>query len=225
MVAVMVALMFVGLILTDFAVQKYRVWRIARATGPVEDADSSALQGLWQLPEGLTLSNAHTWLRSSPGIGVEVGADAFVLHALGAVREVVLPRPGDQVSAGQALFRLVRDRRSITVPSAITGKVSAANTRLTNDPGLLKCDPYGRGWICRITPTATPAEPNVRLGDKAALWLEDEFLRLREFLSGQVPTGLALGATSQDGGLPSSGCLAELNETGWTEFEKQFLNR
>ena len=65
--------------------------------------------------------------------------------------------------------------------------------------------------------------PNVRFGEKAIIWLESEFTRLREFLSTQLSPEFALGATSQDGGLPTSGCLTELDEAAWTAFETEFL--
>jgi glycine cleavage system H protein len=155
---------------------------------------------------------------------LEIGADPFITHAIGAVRRVVLPNPGDQVTAGQALFHLERNGRSITVPCTITGKVMAVNSRLQDQPGLLNSDPYGSGWICHVIPTAIGSvAPKVRFGEKAILWLQSEFARLGEFLSAQIPTEMPLGATSQDGGLPSSGCLEELDKAAWNAFETEFL--
>jgi len=104
--------------------------------------------------------------------------------------------------------------------------VMAVNTRLVDQPRLLSSDPYGSGWICNLNPTRVqePA-PSVRFGEQAAMWLENEFVRFREFIFAQVSPDLALGVTSQDGGLPAVGCLGELGPAAWGAFEADFLQR
>lgn len=225
MVAIFVALMFVGLVLTDLGVDSWNAWQAARAVRPVENTALAGLESLWQVPEGVHVSSTHTWFRPDPAGGLEMGADSLIAHAIGAVQQIVLPQPGEQVTAGQPLFRLVRDGHKISVPSTLSGKVAVVNSQLSDEPNLVNSDPYGRGWICRITPTSTGAvAPSTRLGESAILWLESEFSRLREFLFVQMDPELALGATSQDGGVPTSGCLAELDSRAWNAFEKEFLN-
>ncbi|MDR3674716.1 MAG: glycine cleavage system protein H [Acidobacteriota bacterium] len=224
MVAILVAFMFIGLVLTDAGVEKLKVWRAARATRPIANTLAFGPEMLWQIPEGVHLSDAHTWFRPDPAGGLEIGADSLIAHAIGAVLRIVLPQLGEEVSAGQPLFRLEKDGRSITLPCTITGKVMAVNGLLQKQPGLLNSDPYGVGWICRITPTSiAPEMPTMRFGEKAMMWLESEFTRLREFLSTQISAEFALGATSQDGGFPSSGCLGELDKAAWSAFEAEFL--
>jgi len=225
MVAIFVALMFVSLVLTDLGVQKWNAWQAARSLARAEREAAVSSEVLWQVPEGVQIAEGHTWFRPDPNGGLEIGADSLITHAIGAVRRIVLPNPGDQVTAGQPLFRLEKDGRSLTVPSTVTGKVVMVNNRLQNQPALLNSDPYGNGWICRVTPTEVAAAPNVRFGDKAALWLENEFNRLREFLSVEVMSDFALGVTSQDGGIPTSGCLSELDQTAWSGFEAEFLKK
>lgn len=227
MVAIFVAFMFVSMVLADLGVVKWKEWR---AAGTARAAQSEARvqvflqEELWQVPEGIHLSGAHTWFKPDPAGGLEIGADPFIAHAIGAISRIVLPKPGDQVTMGRPLFQLERSGRSIAVPSTITGKVMAVNSRLEDHPGLLNSDPYGGGWVCHVTPTTIEAAaPTVRFGEKAILWLEGEFTRLGEFLSAQLPTEMPLGATSQDGGLPSSGCLNELDKAAWSAFEREFL--
>jgi len=227
MVAIFVAFMFLSMVITDLGVQKWKARRAAGTARPWEPQANLAAfapEDLCQVPDGIHLSSAHTWLRPDPSGGLEIGADPFITHAVGAIRRVVLPNPGDQVTAGQTLFHLERNGRSIAVPSTITGKVMAVNSHLQDRPGLLSSDPYGSGWICLVIPTTIEAmTPRVRFGEKAILWMESEFARLGEFLSTHLPTDAPLGATSQDGGLPSSGCLAELDKAAWSAFETEFL--
>jgi glycine cleavage system H protein len=226
MVALFVALMFVGLVLTDLAVEKWRVWQKARAARSAASVRAMEPQMLWQVPEGVHLSGVHTWFRPDPAGGLEIGADALIAYAVGTVRKIVLPKPGDHVTAGQPLFQLEREGRAVTVPFLVTGQVMAVNSRLVDQPELLSSDPYGSGWVCHLNPTRVEgAAPIMRFGEAAVTWLENEFVRFREFIVGQISPDLALGVTSQDGGLPAVGSLSELDAKAWSAFEADFLRR
>jgi glycine cleavage system H protein len=224
MVALFVAFMFVGLVLTDLGLHKWNAWQTMRTAERAQQDSVISRKPLWEVPEGVHLSDVHTWFRPDPMGGLEVGADPFITHAIGAVRRVVLPNVGDQVTAGQPLFQLERDGRSITIPCTVTGQVVAVNSRLQKQPTLLSSDPYGSGWVCRVTPTSVGAvKPNLRFGESAMLWLEGEFNRLREFLSVEIMSDIDLGVTSLDGGFPTAGCLRELDQAAWSSFEAEFL--
>jgi len=212
MVALFVVLMFIGFVLTDAIVQ--RVGRKAPAS----------VEPVWDIPQGYCLFEGHSWSRPDSSVGVRVGVDALVVHALGVVEKVILPKLGQPVEAGQPLFRLERQGCGLNVRSSITGRVVAVNTRLGNRPGSVAKDPYGSGWVCAIAPTQSDASSGgMRHGQKAANWLEQEFHRFREFLSVQVSPDLALNVTFPDGGLPAIGSLAELPLAGWGAFEAAFL--
>lgn len=225
MVAIFVAFMFLSLVLADLGIEKWKAWKAVAATHPAKSVPAFGMESLWQVPEGVYLSSVHTWLRPDPAGGLEIGADPLITRAIGSIGRIILPEPGEQVAAGRPLFKMERGGRSITVPSSVTGKVVAVNRRLQDQPNLLSSDPYGTAWICHVTPTAVDSvTPNLRAGEKAVVWLESEFTRLREFISAQIVPELALGTTSQDGGVPTSGCLAELDDAAWSAFEREFLN-
>jgi len=229
MVAIFVALMFVCLVLADLGVEKWQVWRLAhpaRAASPGAEARAYGFEELCRVPEGVHLANQHTWIRPDPSGGLKLGADALIVRAVGAVRRIILPQVGDQVAAGQPLFRLERQGRTVTIPSAMTGWVMSVNKNLADHPELLSTDPYGSGWVCYLSPTRVEGPtPGVRFGEQAVMWLQSEFVRLSEFIFGQISPDLALGTTSQDGGLPAVGCLGELGPEAWSAFEADFLRR
>ena len=215
MVALFVAIMFIGFLLVDVVVQALQARRAA-VSAPADLP--------WKVPKDFYLSEGHTWFHPDSSVGVRVGADALVAHALGAVEKLVLPKLGEQVKAGQPLFHLESQGCDLKVPCSITGKVVALNPRLGKCPELAAKDPYGAGWICAIT----PAQPDggseaMRSGEKAAAWLEREFHRFREFLSMQVSPDLAVGLTSQDGGLLAVGALTRFDRGVWSAFELEFL--
>ena len=229
MVAIFVAFMFVSLVLVDLGVHKWQAWRLAsaaRAPHRVAEAMTYAFDALCQVPEGIHLANQHTWVKPDPAGGLAIGADALIARAVGAIDRIILPNVGDQVTAGQPLFRLEHKGRTVAVPSAITGRVMSVNDLLAEHPEPLSSDPYGSGWICHLSPTRLEeSATHTRFGEQATAWLENEFGRLQAFIFGQISPDLALGATSQDGGIPSPGCLWELGPTAWRAFEENFLHR
>jgi glycine cleavage system H protein len=229
MVAIFAAFMFVSLVLTDLMGEKWQAWRVAHpllATRPPAEAIAFGFEALCQIPEGMHLADQHTWIEPDPTGGLEIGADALIVRAVGAVRRIIPPKVGDQVTAGQPLFRLEHNGCSATIPSAITGRVRAVNTRLIDQPELLSSDPYGSGWVCYHNPTRVEEPfPKVRFGEQAAMWLENEFMRFQKFVFAQLSPDLALGVTSQDGGIPSVGCLSELGSVAWSAFEANFLHQ
>jgi len=215
MVALFVALMFIGFVLLDLIVQRLQARR----------ATLSAALGLpWQVPKDFYLSEGHTWLHPEPSLGLRVGADALVAHALGAVENVILPKLGELVKSGQTLFQLQFHGYDLKLSSSVTGQVTALNPGLGKRPDLVAQDPYGSGWICAITPTRTNGgSVGTRSGSKAAGWLEQEFHRFREFLSLQVSPDPVLSVSYPDGGLPAVGSLTHLGSDGWRAFEVEFL--
>jgi glycine cleavage system H protein len=227
MVAILVALMFVGLILVDLTLQKLEARREARATASARTAPAAlrpTVLNPWAVPAGVQLTPGHAWLRPLENATFRVGADALVAHALGAASNVSVPPVGEQIWAGQPLFKVRAGGRTVDLSSPVNGRVVAVNPVLMDRPGLVTEAPYGDGWVC-----AVHAEPPIGeefaswIGEKAAAWMQKELQRLAEFLWVRFPIEPALGTTDLDGGLPAPGALAFLNDEAWGEFEREFL--
>lgn len=232
MVAIFVVLMFVGFILVDLIVQKLEARRAAASSQPAGRAtvEAGTLAGApwapWAVPDGIRISEGHAWFRRDSEGNFVAGADVLIAHALGAVTRVVLPPVGKRVQAGDALALLERDGRAVTLASPTTGRVIAVNRRLDDQPSFVAEAPYDNGWICALAPECPQAEiENAPWGEAAAAWLRGEFERFREFISARVAPDMALGFTSQDGGAPAPGALAQLDAAVWSVFEREFLRR
>jgi glycine cleavage system H protein len=229
MVAIFVALMFVGLILTDAIVQKVAARRTARAVAlaGAAVATAAAREGIasWVgVPEGVCLSAGHAWTLPLQEGAVRAGADGLLARALGTVSHVRFPKVGDEVKEGEPLFRLELRGRSLGVPSPVTGRVASLNPLLKKQPELVAHDPYSKGWVCSVVKTSPPREIGTqRRRAKAALWLAKEVARFQEFISTQITPDLALGVTCQDGGAPAAGVLAQFDSEVWQKFEQEFL--
>ena len=232
MVAIVVALMFVGLVLTDLVLQKAYARRqgapipqAARARKALLERRARPGSFPWEIPQGVYLSEGHAWFRPDPSGEVSAGADALLAHALGTLDHVTLPKVGETVRRGEPLFYLVHEGRALTVSASVTGKVLATNDRLRAEPELVAQEPYGDGWVCKVVPAyLDDGSGRMRFGEKAAFWLECEFDRFCEFIGAHIPADLALGATSLDGGLPAVGSLTQMSDEAWNAFEASFLS-
>ena len=233
MVALFVALMFIGFVLADMLVRKLEARSAAAGNlavpfaAPHQMASKSLgpLADWLTIPGGVYLSKGHTWLSPQAEGVFCAGADALVGRALGAVSRVIPPRVGQEVWTGSPLFHLDLGGRVLSVPSPVTGRVVSVNRQLRDRPELVAQAPYGAGWVCELVPTRLAQEKTMlRVGDKARAWLGCELDRLAEFLGALVPADPALGTTSLDGGAVVPGALTGFDAEIWRAFEHEFLS-
>ena len=109
-----------------------------------------------EIPRDLRYTKEHEWARRS-GSSVVVGVTAHAQEALGDVVYVDLPKVGAVITAG-ATFGTVESTKAVSELFApLSGKVAKVNQALADEPQLINQDPYGKGWICEVEPSA-PAE-------------------------------------------------------------------
>lgn len=158
----------------------------------------------------------HTWIASRGPAELMLGIDDLAREILPSVTSVELPRPGMVVRRGEPIAVLHAGRRSVRVEAPVNGMVVRANARVTGDPGLVKRDPYGDGWLFSLTPADTsymsfPAET------EAGAWLTREAQRLEHFFEHE------LGLAAADGGALLASPLTSLGEAGWQRLSEEFL--
>jgi glycine cleavage system H protein len=103
-----------------------------------------------QIPDDLRYTTEHEWLRIEGGQGT-VGITDFAQDALGDVVFVELPSVGTALQRGQA-FGVVESNKTVSdLFSPVSGQVAAVNQELRDQPELVNRDPYGAGWIIRLT--------------------------------------------------------------------------
>lgn len=105
-----------------------------------------------ELPGDLLYTNDHEWLRREDDGAVTIGITEHAATSLGDLVYVELPEVGQEVeSAGEmAVVESVKAASDVYAP--IAGSVAAVNDDLSDDPEKINNDPYGDGWIVRMTP-------------------------------------------------------------------------
>jgi glycine cleavage system H protein len=102
-----------------------------------------------EYPENLRYTKEHEWLRAENGDAV-VGITDFAQDALGDVVFVELPTVGATLAAGQT-FGVVESNKTVSdLFAPVSGRVTAVNPTLREEPERVNRDPYGDGWMIRI---------------------------------------------------------------------------
>jgi glycine cleavage system H protein len=102
------------------------------------------------VPEGLYYTEEHEWVRVDGDVAV-VGITDYAQGKLGEVVFIELPEVGTKVAAGDILANIESVKAASEIYAPVGGKVSEINDDLSDSPGTINKDPYGDGWIAKIT--------------------------------------------------------------------------
>ena len=86
------------------------------------------------VPANLFYARSHEWARTE-----------------GEVVFVELPDVGTGVDAGEELGTLESVKAVAEFVSPVAGEVTEVNERLADEPNLVNEDPYGEGWLVKIS--------------------------------------------------------------------------
>lgn len=101
-------------------------------------------------PDDLRYSKEHEWLRVE-GDEATIGITDFAASEIGDVVFIELPEAGRHVKAGEALGSIETVKAVEELYSPVDGVVLESNGRLDAQPELINEDPYGEGWIVRVS--------------------------------------------------------------------------
>ncbi|MEC7502620.1 MAG: glycine cleavage system protein GcvH [Candidatus Thermoplasmatota archaeon] len=103
-----------------------------------------------EVPEELRYTKEHEWIRVE-GDSVVIGVTDYAQNALTDVVWVELPEMGAVVGSMDS-FASVESVKSVSeIYAPISGEVIEINESLEDSPELINEDPYGEGWICKMS--------------------------------------------------------------------------
>ena len=101
-------------------------------------------------PADLKYSPSHEWSRIEDGT-VTVGITDHAVEQLGDLVFVELPQCGDTVSRGSAFGEIESTKSASELFAPFSGEIIEVNTKLADDLQPLANDPFGSGWMIRIS--------------------------------------------------------------------------
>ncbi len=111
------------------------------------------------LPTDLKYTKSHEWVRTLPDSSLEIGITDHAQSALGDLVFVEVPEAGRHLRAGAACAVVESVKAASDIYSPVDGHVVASNAALAANPELVNQAPYTEGWLIRIVPDASAAQP------------------------------------------------------------------
>ena len=101
-------------------------------------------------PDDLRYSKEHEWVRVD-GETATIGITKYAADELGDIVFVDLPEVGATLEQFGS-FGVVESVKAVSdLYAPVSGEVAEVNQALSSTPELLNTDPFGEGWIARLT--------------------------------------------------------------------------
>jgi glycine cleavage system H protein len=101
-------------------------------------------------PTDLRYTRDHEWVRVD-GDEATVGITQYAADQLGDIVFVELPDSGRELEESKP-FGVVESVKAVSdLFAPLSGKVTTTNDALAANPELVNSDPYGDGWMIKIT--------------------------------------------------------------------------
>ncbi len=101
-------------------------------------------------PENLKYSKDHEWIRVEGDVAY-IGISEFAQSELGEIVFVDVDSEGEVVEAGEVFGSIEAVKTVSDLVMPVTGEVLEVNPELEDAPELVNEDPYGKGWIIKVS--------------------------------------------------------------------------
>ncbi len=106
-------------------------------------------------PQDLKYTAEHEWILVD-GDTATVGITAYAAEKLGDVVFVELPSVGSDVAEGKVVGEIESTKSVGELFAPVNGTVAEVNDAVVASPELVNSDPFGEGWLIKVTFSALP---------------------------------------------------------------------
>jgi glycine cleavage system H protein len=103
-----------------------------------------------KLPENLKYTSEHEWI-SVEGDVATVGITSFAQGELGDIVFVEIETAGETLTKGETFGTIEAVKTVSDLFMPVGGEVLEVNPELESSPELVNKDPYGAGWLIKIS--------------------------------------------------------------------------
>lgn len=103
-------------------------------------------------PENLKYTNEHEWIRVDGDVAY-IGITDYAQEQLGDIVFVDITTEGETLEKGEVFgtIEVVKTVSDLFLP--VGGEVLEVNPELEEHPELVNKDPYGEGWLIKLSPS------------------------------------------------------------------------
>lgn len=102
------------------------------------------------IPAELKYTKDHEWVKIENGVAT-IGITEFAQSELGDIVYVDVDTVDDTVEKDEVFGSVEAVKTVSDLFMPLTGEVSEFNEALEDEPELVNSDPYGKGWMIKIT--------------------------------------------------------------------------
>lgn len=103
-----------------------------------------------KIPADLKYTEDHEWVRVE-GDSAVVGITDYAQNELGDVVFVEIETEGEELDKGETFGTVEAVKTVSDLFMPVNGTVAEVNEALADDPELVNKDPYGDGWMIKIS--------------------------------------------------------------------------
>ena len=103
----------------------------------------------------LQYTEEHEWVLVD-GDTLTIGITDYAAEKLGDVVYVDLPKAGTQITSGNVVGEIESTKSVGELFAPVDGEVVEANQAVIDAPELVNSDPFGEGWLIKVTASALP---------------------------------------------------------------------
>ncbi|CAN5405509.1 glycine cleavage system protein GcvH [soil metagenome] len=101
------------------------------------------------VPTDRTYLQTHEWHKLD-GDTVTLGITQTAADELTDITYVSLPKVGDKIAANGRFGEIESVKATSDLYTGVAGTVTAINSELNGNPGLVNTDPYEKGWMIKL---------------------------------------------------------------------------
>lgn len=223
----MIIIAFVAAVIILAGAMRYAKNRNANVPDEDIEITSAFNENSILVPKGIYFDKSHTWAFMQQDGNVKVGLDDFLQHVTGSITRIKMKEAGEKVRKGEKILTIIQNGKQLNISSPISGIIREQNQNLTTNSSIVNAAPYAEGWVYLIEPKNWLREIQfLFMAEKYKEWLQDEFVRLKDFLAASVRsnTNVYAHVILQDGGELTDNVLADLGPEVWEDFQNNFIN-
>jgi glycine cleavage system H protein len=105
-----------------------------------------------EFPNNLKYTTDHEWIRVEDRIGW-VGITDYAQSELGDIVYIEIPALGTKIEQGKSFGTIEAVKAVSDLLAPVSGEIKEINTDLKDHPEVVNKDPYGAGWMVKVSIT------------------------------------------------------------------------
>ncbi|MDQ2817861.1 MAG: glycine cleavage system protein GcvH [Candidatus Eremiobacteraeota bacterium] len=101
-------------------------------------------------PADRLYTKEHEWVKFEAR-SATIGITDYAQSSLGDIVYVEMPKPGARVERAKAMGVVESVKAVSDIYAPVSGTVSEVNPAVDADPATVNGDPYGLGWLVKVT--------------------------------------------------------------------------